>query len=56
MIYQIVYLLLIAMSLGATLAHHGQKRKPTNFWHSVISASISLFLLYKGGFFNVLFN
>lgn len=49
---QIIYLGLIAVGLGVTLARHGQPREPHNFWASSIAASLALGLLYWGGFFS----
>lgn len=49
---QFTYLALITFSLGITAQQHG-KPKTGNYsiWISLISASLSLFLLYMGGFF-----
>ena len=48
-----VYLAIVLIGLGVSLAKHGEYVK-VNFWSTLISTSIILFLLYKGGFFNVL--
>lgn len=51
-IYAIIYLCLIMFSLGISLAHHGKpKTGNDNVWHIIIANIITLFLLYKGGFF-----
>ena len=50
-----VYLALVLIGLGVSLAKHGEYVK-VNFWSTLISSSIVLFLLYKGGFFNALIN
>ena len=47
------YLAITLIGLGVSLAKHGEYVK-VNFWSTLISTSIILFLLYKGGFFNVL--
>jgi multisubunit Na+/H+ antiporter MnhC subunit len=47
------YLVIILIGLGITLAKHGDYIK-INFWTTLISTSITIYLLYKGGFFNVL--
>lgn len=49
------YLVIMLIGLGVALAKHGEYTK-INFWYTLISTSIILFLLYKGGFFNVLIN
>jgi hypothetical protein len=56
MIYQIIYLFITALVLGIALANHGKPKEGNhNVWHSTISVCIALFLLYKGGFFDVFF-
>jgi len=48
--WAIAYLLLIAVSLGQSLAEHGKNRK-VNFWASSINALIAVIFIYKmGGF------
>ena len=47
------YLVFMLISLGYVIARHGDTYK-INAWGSIISTSIILFLLYKGGFFDVL--
>jgi len=55
MTYQLIYLGIIAIGLGMTFAKHGEpKTGKENGWVSLISCAIVLFILYKGGFFNVL--
>lgn len=52
-IYIIIYLLLNALSLGITMEKHGKERTgKENFWTSLISFLIILWLLYKAGLFN----
>ena len=48
---QIIYLLLVALSLGVSIAKHGQVRDPYNVMDSIIATTIVLPLLYWGGFF-----
>lgn len=48
---QIIYLILITLSLGMTMAKHGEPRENHNFWHSLIATVIGLWLLIAGGFF-----
>ena len=50
---QITLIALIALSLGVHLAKHGERRPDYNIWYSLISASISCWLLYSGGFFKL---
>ena len=48
--WQIVYLVMIALSLGCSLADHGKTRvKTDNFWTSLLAASIELWIVYAGG-------
>ncbi len=49
------YLALMLIGLGVSLAKHGEYVK-INFWSTLTSSLVILFLLYKGGFFNVLIN
>lgn len=48
-----VYLILTLISLGYVIAKHGDSYK-INAWISVITQGFIFFLLYKGGFFDVL--
>ena len=48
-----VYLILTLISLGYVIAKHGDYYK-INAWASIIAQGFILFLLYKGGFFDVL--
>jgi len=52
MIAKIILLGLLTLSLGMNLATHGEKRKPTNGWISLISYLLTLSLLYWGGYFD----
>ena len=47
------YLVITLIGLGVSLAKYGEYVK-VNFWSTLISSLIVLFLLYKGGFFNIL--
>lgn len=49
-IWSIVVIVLYTLSLGVTLAKHGQQSK-YNFWASLLSFGIIMFCLYMGGFF-----
>ena len=48
------YLVVTLISLGYVFAKHGDDYK-INAWASLISTGFIMFLLYKGGFFDVLF-
>lgn len=51
-IWQIVWIALMAMSLGCTLADHGKLRvKKDNFWIGLASTLLMNAILYLGGFF-----
>jgi len=51
-IYAIIMLVLVGMSFGIQMVKHGQPRENWNVWHYTLSVSISLSLMYFGGFFN----
>lgn len=48
---QIIYIVLLSMSLGMSAAKHGERRPDYSFWNAVISAAVTLHLLWWGGFF-----
>lgn len=48
---QIIYLIIIALSLGLNMSEHGTPRSPTNFWNNLISTAIIFWILIAGGFF-----
>lgn len=48
---QIIYLLLVALGFGVTVAKHGEQRYPHSVWTQLIGMVIVLPLLYWGGFF-----
>lgn len=51
-IYQIIIIILYSMSLGIALVNHGKpKQGNENFWITLISVLINLFILIQGGFF-----
>jgi len=53
MLPQIIVLVLIVLSLGINMAQHGTPKTGKNsFWVSLVSAAITLGLLWWGGFFN----
>ena len=45
---QIMYIILISIGLIVSL----HPKTDTNAWHYIITASIEVFILYSGGFFN----
>jgi hypothetical protein len=49
---QLVYLSLTVLSLGISIAKHGEPRTPHNCLVEIIGITISLSLLYWGGFFD----
>ena len=55
MIPQVLYLILVAMTLGATMVNHGKERLDTkhNFWLVLLNAIAVNGLLWRGGFFDV---
>ena len=51
--YILIYLGLTILSLGITLAKHGEKRTENyNFFVSLLTVVVELLLLYKAGLFN----
>ena len=49
---QITFVALIVFSLGITLEQHGKpKTGNESFWLSLISTTLTMWLLYMGGFF-----
>lgn len=53
MIASIIILVFYAISLGISLANHGKEKEgKENFWTSLISVSIMLYLMYLAGTFN----
>jgi len=48
-----VYLAIQLFGLGVAIAKHGEYVK-VNFWSVTLSSAFTWFLLYKGGFFDVL--
>jgi hypothetical protein len=56
MLPQIIILVLLAMGLGISLVQSGKPKTGTHsFWVQAISTTITLAILYWGGFFNVFF-
>ena len=52
-IWQIIVIVLYALSLGMHLALHGKPKTGTyNFGSALVSFGILFFALYKGGFFS----
>lgn len=57
MIPQIIYLALTLIGLGRSMEQHGKpKTGEHNMWISVIAIAIVLWILYEGGFFDVMLN
>jgi len=48
-----VYLAIQLFGLGVSITKHGEYVK-VNFWSILLSSAFTWFLLYKGGFFDVL--
>ena len=48
-----VYLAIQLFGLGVSIAKYGEYIK-VNFWSILLSSAFTWFLLYKGGFFDVL--
>jgi len=51
----ITYLVLTGIGLVVAMFRHGDCYE-FNFWSTLISTLVSLFLLYEGGFFSVFIN
>jgi len=53
MIPQIIYICLLIFTLTVHLIKHDEPREGNyNFWHMVIAGSITVTILYYGGFWN----
>jgi hypothetical protein len=50
---QIIYLSLVFIGLLLVANQHGKERTPHNFWVTLTATIINLFLMYWGGFFDV---
>jgi hypothetical protein len=48
---QIAVIALYALSVGISIAKHGQAQPPVNAGYSIVSAIIVIALLWMGGFF-----
>ncbi len=48
---QIIFIILIAMSLGIHLVKHGEHRDNYNFWMALFDTGLTVALLNWGGFF-----
>ena len=49
---QIIYIVLMAVSLALNMADHGKPKKgEENFWTSALAAVITTAILWWGGFF-----
>ena len=52
-IWQILLIGLYCLSLGVNAGLHGKPKEGNHsFWTSLMSAIITMFILYKGGFFS----
>lgn len=52
-IWQVVWLVWIALALGISLSRHGEpKQGHESFWVALVSAVLEAFVLAKGGFFS----
>ncbi len=49
---QVIFLCLCAMSVGISMAKHGERRENYNAWTSLFAAAIEIGILWWGGFFN----
>tara|TARA_R100000951_G_scaffold99590_2_gene90008 strand:- start:45 stop:221 length:177 start_codon:yes stop_codon:yes gene_type:complete len=57
MIPQIIMMTMIAIGVGIHLAKHGEQiNMKYNFFFKLVSATISVWILYEGGFWNVFLN
>ena len=54
MVPQIIYLSIVFINLLLTANMHGKERTPYNFWTSLVGTVLGFFLLYWGGFFDVM--
>jgi hypothetical protein len=52
---QLTVLCLMALGMGVNMATHGKPKDGTHsFWWHMFSVALTFWLLYQGGFFNVL--
>jgi amino acid transporter len=52
---QIIYLSLVFIGLLIAANQHGKERTPHNFWITLVGTTIAFFILYWGGFFDIMF-
>jgi hypothetical protein len=50
-LWQWIFVALVALDVGFITAKHGEYREPYNIWTYLISGAITVFVLFKGGFF-----
>lgn len=51
-IWQIIWIVLICLSLGISISEHGKPKTGNNsFWTSLVATIVNVFILYMGGFF-----
>jgi hypothetical protein len=51
---QLIYLALMVLGLGVSLAKHGEPRSPMNAGTHILGLAIAISLLWWGGFFDPL--
>jgi len=49
---QVIWILLILISLCYSANQHGKERSPENFWATLIAKIISILFLWWGGFWD----
>lgn len=50
---QIAYAALVCIGIGMALAKHGEPKNDTHsVWWSLVGNALTLWILYKGGFWN----
>ena len=49
---QLIFLGLLVLNIGISLAKHGDPQPKYSFWSTFVSTLITVGLLYWGGFFN----
>ena len=50
--YQIAIICLLSVNLAVSLIKHGEEKPDYNFWSSLVSTAISVWLYIKAGLFN----
>jgi len=52
MIPQLLFVIIIAMSIGIALAKHGKPSPKYNFWLTLLASAIWYAIAWSGGFFD----